>query len=61
MTAHMAGWQERTPGVSSAGPTLPLARALHTQPFEASGLDLVDVVEAGVQVGGCLGKTRGAL
>lgn len=32
------------------------ARALRTQPFEVSGPDVADAVEAGVQVGGCLGK-----
>lgn len=37
------------------------ARAPHTQPFEVSGSDLADAVEAGVQVSGCLGKRRDAL
>jgi hypothetical protein len=36
-------------------------RVLLTQPFEVSGPDVSDVVEAGIQVGGHLGKRRNVL
>lgn len=54
--------KERRGGVVlSASPPSSLAKALHTQPFEVSSPDTADAVEAGVEVGSCLGKTRDAL
>lgn len=60
VTSH-SRWQGRGPGVPSAGWPSSLAKALHTQPFEVSSPDMADAVEAGVEVGGRLGKTRDAL
>ena len=61
LVSHTAGGEGGKPGVPSAAPPSSLAKALHTQPFEVSSPDTADAVEAGVEVGGCLGKTRDAL
>lgn len=55
VTVHVAGGRGEAEGL---GVLLP--GALHTQPFEVSGSDLADAVEAGVQVSGGLGKRRDA-
>ena len=52
------GKGKKNPGESLLPPRFSFANTLHTQPFEVSSSDVVDAVEAGVQVGGCLGKRR---
>lgn len=52
------GKGKKNPGESLLLPRFSFASTLHTQPFEVSSSDVVDAVEAGVQVGGCLGKRR---